>query len=135
MRRTPLKRKSRLKPISDKRLARRAAEREQAAREGKAFRDAIKGQRCVVCGRTERESYVFSGRGHEAHHGLPQQRLRRLGLQEVLWAPQLAVCVCVSCHAAHTSRKARIPVQSLPKPLVAFAAEHGLAAELDREYA
>jgi hypothetical protein len=138
-RRTPLRgatdlKRSRLKPISDKRAERREADLLQLQREGKAFRDAIKGQRCIVCGRSESEAWAATWQGVEAHHAIPQQRLRRLGRKELLWAPQLALCVCVVCHAPHTSRKARIPRARLPEPLIAFCREHGLERELDLEY-
>jgi predicted HNH restriction endonuclease len=134
VKRSPLIRRTRLKPVSDKRAARLEADRGQVEREGGAFRAAIKGKVCVICGRSERESYAATGFGHQAHHGLSQQLLRRLGLQELLWAPQLAVCVCVSCHAAHTSRKARIARERLPEPLTAFCREHGLERWLELEY-
>lgn len=98
-----------------------------------AFHASIKGQRCVVCKKTESEAYRGSGMGHQAHHAIRQQVLRRMGLD--LWDRRLAVCVCEEpCHRRHTSRRERILSRWLPAAVFEFVGEHSLEMELEREY-
>lgn len=99
----------------------------------RAFKDAVRGRVCVVCAKSGREAHQLTGMGHESHHGVRRQVLRRLGLPE--WDPRLAVCVCTEpCHRRHTSRHRRILRAELPPALLEFVAEHGLQLELEREY-
>lgn len=128
----PLKR-TRLRALSEKGRRQRDADTAQVKAEGAAFHAAIRGQRCVKCGRTSQEARA-AGTRHQAHHVLRQEVLKRLGLREALWDPDSAVCCCEPCHSAHTSRKERIPYEALPARAIAFAKRHGLLDELDREY-
>ena len=142
-RKTPLKastglsqRRSRLKPVSDKKQAVRAADAERVAQEGAAFHAAIKGERCVVCGRSKYEAWRETGYGHHSHHAIRQEVLRRLGLRHLLWDTGLAVCVCEEpCHRQHTTRHRRIRLAELPDRCHQFAARHGLEDELAKECA
>jgi hypothetical protein len=98
-----------------------------------AFRQSIRGQRCVRCRRDEHEAFAETGFGHEAHHGLRQAVLRDLGLDA--WDVRLAVPVCVEpCHRRHTQRYERLRRSMLPAPLLEFVREHQLDVELGREY-
>lgn len=104
-----------------------------------AFKAAIGGMRCVVCGKTEREALEWSRNelgyalGLQAHHGIRQQVLRRLGLP--LWDERLAVPVCEEpCHRRHSQRRERIPRAALPARLLDFVQEFGLGLELEKEY-
>lgn len=141
LRRSPLKRatstlkRTRVNPISAKKRKERAADASQAAKEGAAFRRAIENHRCVVCGNNAAEAYAASGYGHEAHHGIPKSVLKRRGLKHLLWSPSNAICVCAEpCHRQHTQRVKTIPFHRLPFAVYAFAQEHDLLRELEREY-
>jgi hypothetical protein len=132
-RRTPLRAKKQLAVDPPSRVS------EDELRRMAAFKAAIGGMRCVVCGKTEREALEWSRRelgfavGLEAHHGVRRQVLRRLHLDE--WAEALATPVCQEpCHRQHTSRKRRILREELPARLTAYVQEHGLGLELEREY-
>lgn len=146
MKRSTLRRRRRLRPISKKREAERQRQRELedagyrildvAARDRLLFRRAIHGLRCVVCGRTEGEAYQETGLGHDAHHAVRQEVLKRLHLEALLWEPDLAVPVCITpCHAAHTSRSARIPLGAIPSHTVALCQAAGIYDELVKECA
>jgi hypothetical protein len=127
--------RKRLRPLSEKKRAERAADAAQAEAEGKAFRAAIKGLRCAVCGRTEAEAYAETGLGHEAHHVVRKEVLKRLGLRALLWAPEAAVCLCEEpCHRQHTTRKRRVLRAELPAAALSWAAAWGLADEVALEY-
>lgn len=128
MKRTPMKRgkglRSRPKAPLDVAALRAMAE----------FKEAVRGLVCVVCGRTQREAYEATGYGHEAHHGVRRQVLRRRRLPE--WDPRLAVCLCAEpCHRQVTSTKRRLTRPELPAGLLEFVREHGLEVELERELA
>lgn len=133
--RAGIRKTSRLNPVSEKQRAKLDAAGEAARRDGGAFRAAIKGERCIVCGRSEREAYEQTGWGHEAHHGIPRATLKRLGLLELLWEPGNAVATCQEpCHRRHTQRYRRICRRELPARVVAFASsrpELRLAFELE----
>lgn len=130
----PTLKRTRLKALSEKGRRQRDADAAQVRDEGTAFHDAIRGLRCVVCGRTASEARL-AGTWHQSHHVVRQEVMRRLGLREQLWCPDAAVCCCEQpCHAEHTSRKRRIPYSALPARAVAFAKRHGLLNELEREY-
>lgn len=147
-RRAPLKqggggglRRSRLKPVSEKQRAKLAVEAAAVREHGAVFRAAIRGERCVVCGRTEREARDATGWGHEAHHGIRQETLRGLDLEELLWEPGNAIALCQEpCHRQHTSRKSRVPRANLPARFLAWIAaldvDHGvnLWHEVEKEY-
>lgn len=141
MKRTELKRTStlkrgRLKPISDKKRAQKKDDAARVEAEGSAFHAAIKGERCVVCGRTNDEAWQATGYGHQAHHALPQRVLKRLGLRHLLWDPRNAVCCCTEpCHRRHTDGHAKIPYEALPARALVFCGQFGLLVELRREYA
>ncbi len=131
----PLRRRTPLKQQSDRQSVAVAQERALVEKEGLAFRQAIRGERCVVCGRSEREAYEETGLGHQAHHVIRQEVLRRLSLDRHLWAPRAAVCVCEEpCHRRHTSRMARIRRSQLPARALEFVKELGLELELEKEY-
>lgn len=71
----------------------------------------------------------------EAHHVLSKSGLRTLGFPpEVVHAPENALCVCRSHHAAHESYRGRIPRSRLPAGTVAWAEGLGLGWLLDRCY-
>lgn len=139
-RRTPLDSRSELKrtplkPISDKQRARKREDAARVEAEGAAFHAAILGERCVVCGRTDAQAREKTGYGHQAHHGVRQEVLKRLGLHHLLWDKRNAVCACEEpCHRRHTSRHRRILRAELPERVLAFAVNEGLERELDREY-
>lgn len=141
-RRTPLTSSTSLKPsklraVSAKGRARKQAENAQVASEGAAFRAAIRGLRCVMCGRTENEAYEQTGFGHDAHHPVPQKRLKSLGRTDLLWSPEWATPLCVSpCHARQTARMRGhvVPWEKLSPRVIAFAAENGLADALLKEH-
>lgn len=108
-------------------------------REMAAFKQSIAGKRCVVCGKSEREAMEWAREnlgyalGHQAHHAIRQQVLRRLGLP--LWDRRAAVPVCEEpCHRQHTSRKRRIKRAELPADVSEFVTEYGLQVEFEREY-
>lgn len=121
--------------MSERQLLRHALE-QRAEREGAgAFRAAIRGERCVVCDRTYDEALKLTGYGHQAHHAIRQQVLRRLGLERLLWEPGNAVATCEEpCHRRHTSRQRRIARSALPARVLEFVGAHGLEVELEREY-
>lgn len=129
-----LRRRS-LRPVSERQLLRQSLQ-QRAEREGAgAFRAAIRGERCVVCDRTSAEALKATGFGHQAHHAIRQQVLRRLGLELLLWAPGNAVATCEEpCHRRHTNRQRRIPRSALPARVFEFVGAHGLEVELEREY-
>lgn len=140
-RRTPLRsagallRKTRLRPQSDKQRAKLARRRAESDAHGLAFHARIAGLRCVVCDRTDAEAVEEDGFGHQAHHAIRQEVLKRLGLEDLLWAPDLAVCVCEEpCHRRHTTRIERIQRRRLPSYTELFCVTHGLSRELEREY-
>lgn len=130
----PTLRRTRLKALSEKGRRQRNADQAAVKAGGGAFHAAIKGQRCVKCGRTSSEARE-AGTRHQAHHVIRQEVLKRLGLREALWDPDSAVCVCDEpCHRRHSGRQERIPYEVLPARAVAFAKRHGLLNELEREY-
>jgi hypothetical protein len=145
-RRTPLKAKTplaqgdsqlkrtELAPIGAKGRASRARDNAQVKVEGSAFRAAISGERCAQCGCTEQEAWDEDGAPLQAHHAVPQQRLKRLGLHALLWDPRNAVALCASDHMRHTSRHAVVAFERLPVCTVQFATEHGLLDALLREH-
>jgi hypothetical protein len=140
-RRTPLRAKEALRrfkrigPVSEKQRRRREARARQRAAEGRAFRLAIVGRVCIVCGRDEWDAFAATGHGHQSHHGIRQQVLRRLGVDALMFAPRLAICVCEEpCHRQHTTRKRRILRAELPADFVRWCEENGLVRELEREY-
>lgn len=103
--------------------------------EGAEFVAAIAGLKCVVCGRSDKEARRKTGYGHHAHHGIPQEVLKRSGRREYLWEPMNAVCVCEEpCHRQHTDRVKRIPRAALPPSVEEFAEGLGLMAAFEREY-
>lgn len=127
-------RRTRLNPISEKQRAKKAEAAARVAEEGAAFRAAIFGLSCVVCGSTAGEARR-AGTRHQAHHAISQQRLRKLGLDDWLWDPRLAVCVCEEpCHRRHTSARSRIRRMDLPPAVFDFASEHGIFHVIEREY-
>lgn len=143
LRRTPLARgaselkRTRLAPVSQKGRAKIEAAAALVRREGKAFHDAIVGEACVACGRTAWEARA-AGTRHQAHHAISQQRLRRLGLERLAWAPELALCLCEEpCHRRHTDAVARLRRGMIPESrralLEAWCASHGLLDALSRE--
>lgn len=139
-RRTPLKqgdsqlKRTELAPIGAKGRASRARDNAQVKVEGSAFRAAISGERCAQCGCTEQEAWDEDGAPLQAHHAVTQQRLRRLGLNHLLWDPRNAVPLCASDHARHTSRHAPVAFERLPARTVQFATENGLLDALLREH-
>jgi hypothetical protein len=129
-----MKRGKRMSPISEKGRDARARAAEQVSREGKAFHDAIRGLRCVVCGRTAAEARE-DGTRHQAHHAIRKEVLKRLGLTMHLWSPNLAVCVCEEpCHGQHTRRSKRILRAVLPGHVLQHVRLLGLEDELLKEY-
>lgn len=131
----PLRRRSRLRPVSAKGAARKAAARAQAKDEAGAFKAATSGLPCVECGRDEQEAWEETGHGHQAHHVVRQEVLKRLGLERHLWDPELAVAACEEpCHRRHTSRHARISWRKLPLRTLVRAGELGLGLELLKEH-
>lgn len=139
-RRKPLKsgkqmKRSPLKKVSKKQQAQRAEASMQARSEGAAFHRQIAGERCAVCARTETAARKATGLGHQAHHAIRKEVLKRLGLEEHLWDPANAVCLCEEpCHRRHTSRKRRVERAELPQRVFRFVSQLGLETELDREY-
>lgn len=139
MRRSPLKRRTRLRAKVPEPMA---PEEREAAR---LFRHAVvHGKVCVVCGRMEPECRRGSpGRGGvvtvtrlHAHHVVSKQRLRRLGLERLYWDPRNGVAACDDpCHRRHTNARRRIRLAELPPTALDFAREHGLMYDLEREYA
>jgi hypothetical protein len=133
-RKTELKRTTRLKPASDKQRRKVELAKVQVEVEGKAFFDQIKGERCVVCGKTAAEARE-AGTRHQAHHAISQERLKKLGLHRFLWDKRDAVCVCEEpCHRRHTSAMRRIKREELPSRVEEFVRELGLEHLLEREY-
>jgi hypothetical protein len=131
----PLLKRVGLAPISARRRAQKAADGRRAAAEGSDFRRAVVSVSCVVCGRSNAHAVKETGFGIQAHHGVPQAVLRRLGLRHLLWDPDNAVAVCEEpCHRRHTGRQQRILRAQLPRQVEHFAARHGLLDELAREY-
>lgn len=129
LKRTPLK------AISEKARRRNTARAAQAAGEAAAFRAAILGHRCIVCGRSQDEAYVATGHGHEAHHGVRKEVLKRLGLEHLLWEPGNALPLCEEpCHRRHTRRYRRVLRSELPDAFVAWCRANGLLVALEREY-
>lgn len=127
--------RTRLRPLSEKKRQQRAIDSAQAQAEAAAFKAAILGERCVVCGKTEAQAYRATGLGHEAHHGVRKEVLKRLGLRHLVWDKRNAVCVCEEpCHRRHTTRARRILLSELPERVVAFAVNEGLEEALSREY-
>lgn len=130
-----LSRTGKLAGVSAKGRARKQAEAKQVSAEGAAFRAAFRGLRCVMCGRTENEAYEQTGFGHEAHHPIRQQVLRRLGREDLRFSTAWATPLCEEpCHRQHTSRKKRVPFELLRSETIAFAAEHGLFETLLKEH-
>lgn len=133
MKRTPMRRGKGLK-------ARPPAKVEpEELRAMASFKAAIGGMACVVCGKTEREALEWTrdelgyALGLQAHHGIRQQVLRRLGLP--LWDERLAVPACSEpCHRRHTQRRERIRRSALPARFLEFVQEFGLELEMEREY-
>lgn len=139
-RRTPLKhggkplKRTRLKPVSPRR-AQPTFDASAAAlfKELTCF-ERVDGRRvmraCIVCG----------DRQHiEGHHVVPQQVLRREGLDHLLWDPANGVPVCDEpapnrCHTRHELAVARIPKDRLPEAAVRFAAAIGQSHSIDRLY-
>lgn len=130
----PLSSRAYFKPISDAQR-KRVAEQRGTAEARLAFRMEIQGEACVVCGRTEAQAILATGYGHQAHHGIRQEVLKRLHLHAYLWDVRNAVCVCEEpCHRRHTSRLERIRRSELPYRVVEFAQSLGLKEALFREY-
>lgn len=124
-----------LKPISDKKRKQRAEDAALVEEEGTAFRAAIVGKRCVVCGRTQKEAYDATGLGHDAHHGLSKEALKKAGFRDRIWDPRDAVPVCSEpCHRRHTDGGELIPFDALPDSVSEFALELGMEQRLLREY-
>lgn len=143
MKRTPLTRKTRLRarrrpapgPVSPE----AAAEKAELRARQEAFKRAVDGLRCVVCGKTRAEAYRATGYGHQAHHAVRQEVLKRLGLLDRLWDTDNALCLCEEpCHRRHTSRHARITRAQIGatrwRDLTIWAGSHGLLPALEREY-
>jgi hypothetical protein len=122
--------------VSEKEQTRRLAATIAVRQHGRAFREAIRGERCILCGRSEREAYAQTGWGHEAHHAIPKARLKKLGLDDLLWDPGNAVATCVEpCHRRHTNRSRRIRRSELPRRVVEFAmAKPALKLAFELEY-
>lgn len=127
-RRTPLRGKPKEK-VSNAELAEMAA-----------FKQSIAGKACVVCGATEREALERTrdelgyALGHEAHHAVKQQTLRKLGLP--VWDVRLAIPLCAEpCHRRVTSRKRALRREEVPAETLAFVQEFGLELVLERELA
>jgi hypothetical protein len=100
-----------------------------------------------VCGRTDdeaRRGAAGSADGElvttvthlQAHHVLSRQRLRRRGLEHLVWDPANGAPACEDpCHRRHTTALRRIRLGELPPEAVEFARRHGLEDALEREYA
>lgn len=104
------------------------------------FKAAISGLPCVICGASEREARERTMAelgyplGHEAHHAIKQQTLRKLGVP--VWDPRLAIPLCTDpCHRRVTSRKRPLRREEVPAEALAFVQEFGLELALERELA
>jgi hypothetical protein len=92
-------------------------------------------ENCVLCGKWEGQAWIETGRGHEAHHAISQQALKRRGLHAHLWDPRNAVALCSEpCHRRVTSRKRPLFWHELPDAAKDFADALGLLGYLERRY-
>lgn len=70
----------------------------------------------------------------EAHHVVPQQKLRRDGRTEALWNPLSGMGVCRKHHWQHHHRTRPILLDEIPPVVVAFFREAGYSWYLDKHY-
>jgi hypothetical protein len=68
------------------------------------------------------------------HHVVPRQKLRKAGLERLVWDAANGVALTEKEHAAHHSRLRPLPFSCLPACAVEFADEHGFGDWLRRTY-
>jgi hypothetical protein len=104
--------------------------RKDAPKPPDTWRDAVleRDQGCVV-----HVNPADCDEGFDAHHVVPQQRLRREA-PELLWEPEAGVGVCGLAHRQHHSCVRRIRWQELPASVRAFLRAAGFGAYLQRHY-
>lgn len=120
-RRTPLRARTSLRARPKPPEPRRADLAEQAWKQPRWCR-------CQNCG-------LLDDRPVHGHHVIPRQILAREGISQ--WDERNRMDLCGLCHFNHEFGQAnrKIKRNRLPAPAVLFAAEHGLAHELERRYA
>lgn len=90
-----------------------------------------RGAACAVCG---------SRRTLEGHHVVSQHRLKRIARArgvapaDLLWAPEVGLCVCERCHSHHELAFRRIPRRCLTEANLAFARALGEEPFIERTY-
>lgn len=131
-RKSALRSRRKLRPISDKQRAARAAlvaSQKPLARSW--WEHVAKNRPCVVCGRPDRV---------QGHHVVSQEALRKVArrfgydLATVLWDRRNGIAVCEGCHSAHTGAKKRLPISVVPAAAFEFADEMGLRWQIERDY-
>ena len=132
--RTPMKKGMPLARRSPPRAKPKPRREPEEARLSRLWWEAVTGKGkkpCVRCG---------SAWHTQGHHVISQQELRRYarahGLDPVplLWAVEVGLCVCPTCHANHEAAVERIPRSLLSADNLAFAASLGLSYLIDRYY-
>lgn len=93
----------------------------------KLFWEAVcTGKPCAVCGVTQGK--------REAHHVTEAKLLKKLGLHDLLWAPENGMPLCTVCHQRHTNAMRRIPMAKVPIVALRFAESIGQLWRLERHY-
>lgn len=116
MRRSPLKRRARLKA----QRVPRTLDDEARAR----WNRRVAGRRCHMCGDA----------ASHGHHVIPKQQLKLHHLEAHLWDLRNYMALCARCHGDHHSWARRIPYRQLSSLHVEFAESYGLGWLLEREY-
>lgn len=82
------------------------------------------------------EAYWWAIAELQAHHVVPQQRLRRAGLHALLLDERMGLCLCAWHHQRHTNRRQPVPTALLPAETVDLVEEIGFGWMLNnpREY-
>jgi hypothetical protein len=94
---------------------------------------------CVMCQAFPPSRELFAARRPDflrrtGHHLVPQQVLRRLHLEHLLWDPRNGLCLCAYHHGQHEVFAQRVPRELVPERAGEFAEEIDLGWLIERDY-
>lgn len=81
-----------------------------------------------------RAAYALDLRRIQAHHILPQHKLKQHNQHDHLWDERNGLGLCAYHHPRHTNWRQRVPRELIPAAAYEFAEEVKLAWLLDLEY-
>ncbi len=79
------------------------------------------------------EDLTYCELGLQAHHVIPQQKLRR-NRPEALWNPLSGMLVCGLAHRQHHNRVRPILFHEIPPAVIEYLTELGFGWYLERHY-